>query len=410
VGGRAPLTPDPESVALVTLLALPGVGNRVARRLLASADSREEVLDGIRTGVLAAPRGARGTLLLGEVEAEARATVRLARKEGVRILGIDEPAYPPSLLRLHDPPAVLYLRGNADLLLRTSVAIVGARRATPVGRRVAEGMARELARAGLGVVSGLATGIDAAAHRGAVGEAGGTVAVLGRGPDRAYPLANAGLFHQIAADGLLVSEFPPGIPARSHHFPRRNRVLAALAEGVVLVEAGARSGAFHTVNHALDLGLEVMAVPGSAESPASVGTNALLVEGVPPVLTAGDVIGVLSDDEGRPDRLADRVRQRLQALAAGLPPGAGGRAGGGGGAAGTGTLFPEEDPEVAFLLRHLGPGARPVEDLLEETGLPPSKALALLSRLELQGRVRREPDGWIATGAGLEANSGAATG
>ncbi len=395
MGGRAALTLDAEAVALVTLLGLPGVGNRVARRLLAQADSREEVLDGIRTGVLDAPRGARGTLLLGKVLEEARRIVRIAGREGIRVLGIDEPDYPPSLLRLHDPPAVLYVRGRAELLQRTSVAIVGARRATPVGRRVAETMARELARGGLAVVSGLATGIDAAAHRGAVGEPGGTVAVLGRGPDRAYPLANADLFHRIAVDGLLVSEFPPGVAARAHHFPRRNRVLAALAEGVVLVEAGARSGAYHTLTHALDLGLEVMVVPGSAESPASVGTNALLVEGVPPVLTAAHALAVLGGHEGRPEELADRVRLRLAALAAGLPPGAGGRAGGVG--AGRGELFEEEDPEIALLLRILGSGARPVEEVLEEAGLPPSKALGLLSRLELQGRARREPDGWIAT-------------
>lgn len=394
MGGRAPLTggppalPGPEVetppdvVRLLALRNLPGVGDRVAGRLLLGASSREEALKRIAAGGAGVPRPAREawTVSSTRILEEARGTARRAAAQGIQILGVDEPGYPACLLRLHDPPAVLYLRGRIELLGLPALALVGSRRATASGRRVAERLARELSDAGWTVVSGLALGIDAAAHRGALGGKGGTVAVLGRGPDRAYPLAHADLFHQIARDGLLVSEFPPGVPASAHNFPRRNRVLAALCRGVVVVEAARRSGALLTVDHAIDMGIEVMAVPGSVEAPSTEGSNALIADGAPMVTSAEDIL----------HHLGEEPRFGASGLSRGAwTPGSPAR--------GSDDRGQNDRARVVALL---SPEPRPLDLLLEEAGLPPSRVLAALTRLDLAGRARREPEGWIVLPAG----------
>jgi DNA processing protein len=202
---------------------------------------------------------------------------------------------PPLLRAIHDPPARLYLRGEggADLLSRTAVAIVGARACSPYGAQVARMLGRDLARAGVVVVSGLARGVDGEAHRGALEANGHTVAVLGCGIDRDYPAAHAELARAIAERSLLVSEYEPGVEPAPWRFPARNRIIAGLCAATVVVEARERSGALISADFALEEGREVFAVPGEITSALSAGTNALLRLGATPLTAPGDVLEAL---------------------------------------------------------------------------------------------------------------------
>jgi DNA processing protein len=203
------------------------------------------------------------------------------------------PGYPPLLAQLHDPPAELYVRGEAGILAEPAVAIVGARSCSPYGTQIARSLARELAAAGLVVVSGLARGIDGEAHRGTLKAGGRTVAVLGCGIDRDYPRSHTELARRIREQGAVVSEYPPGIEPAPWRFPARNRIIAGLCAATVVVEARERSGALITADFALDVGREVFAVPGEITSALSAGTNDLLRQGAAPLLAAGDVLSAL---------------------------------------------------------------------------------------------------------------------
>ena len=211
---------------------------------------------------------------------------------GVRWLARSDPAFPPLLRAIHDPPAGLFVRGAAEteLLGRASVGIVGARSCSPYGAQVARMLGRELVRAGLVVVSGMARGVDAEAHRGALDAGGPTVAVFGCGIDRDYPAAHAELAQRIAAAGLLVSEYAPGVEPAPWRFPARNRIVAGLCAATVVVEARERSGALITADFALEEGREVLTVPGEITSALSAGTNALLKLGASPLTGAADVL------------------------------------------------------------------------------------------------------------------------
>lgn len=207
---------------------------------------------------------------------------------------LGEPAYPPLLAQIYDPPRRLYLRGaRSELLHGPCAAIVGARSCSAYGAQVARALGRELARAGGVVVSGLARGVDAEAHRGALEAGGATVAVLGCGIDRDYPRAHAELARRIAEAGLIVSEYPPGTEPAPWRFPARNRIVAGLSLATVVVEARERSGALITADFALEEGREVLAVPGEITSALSAGTNALLRLGAAPLLTADDALAAL---------------------------------------------------------------------------------------------------------------------
>jgi DNA processing protein len=209
---------------------------------------------------------------------------------------------PPLLHAIHGPPERLYLRGNGDveLLERPAVAIVGARACSPYGRHAARMLGRELARAGVVVVSGLARGVDGDAHRGALEAGGDTVAVLGCGIDRDYPAAHARLARAIAERSLIVSEYEPGVEPSPWRFPARNRIIAGLCSATVVVEARERSGALITADFALDEGREVFAVPGEITSPLSAGTNALLRLGATPLTAASDVLEALGIEPAPP--------------------------------------------------------------------------------------------------------------
>jgi DNA processing protein len=213
---------------------------------------------------------------------------------------LGQAGYPVLLAQLHDPPARLFVRGGrSDLLTRTAVAVVGARSCSPYGAHVARSLARDRARAGLVVVSGLARGVDAEAHRGALDVDGATVAVLGCGIDVDYPRRHAELARRIAATGVIVSEYPPGTDPAPWRFPARNRIIAGLCAATVVVEARERSGALITADFALELGRDVFAVPGEITAGLSMGTNRLIRQGAAPLLAADDVLAALGGRGGR---------------------------------------------------------------------------------------------------------------
>jgi DNA processing protein len=238
---------------------------------------------------------------------------------GVRWVGRSEPEFPVLLHAIHDPPAGLFVRGGADLALlrRATVAVVGARSCSPYGAQVARMLGRELAGAGLVVVSGLARGVDGEAHRGALEAGGVTIAVLGCGIDRDYPAAHAELAARIRSTGLALSEYAPGVEPTPWRFPARNRIIAGLSAATVVVEARERSGALITADLALEEGREVFAVPGEITSALSAGTNDLLKLGATPLTSADDVLGLfgLSRDEAKQVELgatAETVLARLR--------------------------------------------------------------------------------------------------
>jgi DNA processing protein len=206
--------------------------------------------------------------------------------------------YPPLLAEISDPPACIWTRGNRSLLSRLTVAVIGARAASHEGLIAANEIALDLARAGVVVVSGLARGIDSAAHQGALEGGGGTIAVLGTGIDVVYPAENAPLSERIAANGLLVTEFAPGSPPEDWHFPRRNRIISGLSKAVVVVEAKEKSGSLITARLAADQGRDVMAVPGTIVGGRNRGANALLRDGAKLVESAVDILQELGVDSG----------------------------------------------------------------------------------------------------------------
>jgi DNA processing protein len=242
------------------------------------------------THLLRPPRGERWRTFRRSFDE--RAYLERLATGGHRFLPQSAPEFPPLLRAIHDPPAGLFLRGEREpeLLARPAVAIVGARASSGYGASVARSVGRELAAAGLVVVSGLARGIDAEAHRGALEAEGATVAVLGCGIDRDYPAAHAELARRVAGAGLIVAEYAPGVEPAPWRFPARNRIVAGLSAATVVVEARERSGALITADLALEEGREVFAVPGEITSALSAGTNALLKLGAAPLTSAGDVL------------------------------------------------------------------------------------------------------------------------
>ena len=266
-----------------------------------------------------------------------------------------DPAFPPLLAAIHDPPPQLFLRGSTDatMLSAPAVAVVGARACSSYGRSVARSLARELAAGGLVVVSGLARGIDGEAHRGALEASGRTIAVLGCGIDRDYPAAHAELAGRIAENGLVISEYEPGVEPAPWRFPARNRIIAGLCAATVVVEARERSGALITADFALEEGRDVLAVPGEITSSLSAGTNALLKLGATPVAAASDVLELYDLDPARPEAVA-------------------------------------LGPEAKSLLARLRGSALTGDELVRVTALDPGASAAALIELELAGRVTLE--------------------
>lgn len=228
-----------------------------------------------------------------DIRAQVERTRAWAALPGNALVAQGDPTYPSALLTLHDPPPLLYVSGQIEWLHAPSVAIVGSRSATPQGLDDAARFARELARSGLAIVSGLALGVDAAAHRGALEGCGATVAVVGTGADLVYPAKHRALAQAVAAHGAIVSEWPLGTPAKPAHFPQRNRLIAGLTQGVLVVEAAPRSGSLITARLANEMGRDVFAIPGSIHAPLSRGCHALIKDGAKLTETPSDVLDEL---------------------------------------------------------------------------------------------------------------------
>ena len=281
---------------------------------------------------------------------------------GARVIDLWDPDYPPLLRTIHDPPALLYLRGTLPPQASGALAVVGARLATTAGRRLTAAICSELASRGIAIVSGLARGIDTAAHQGALDGNGPTVAVLGCGIDRVYPAENARLFAQILEQGAILSEYPPGTPPLAGHFPGRNRIISGLSRGVLVVEARTGSGSLITAEFALEQGRDVFAVPGPVSAPTSRGVNQLLKDGALLVTEPQDILDALW-----PQLPSAQTRKQEDALAASL------------------------SGNALTLYRQVENTPLHIDDLARKSGLTPMEVSAILLHLELLGGVEKLP-------------------
>ena len=368
------------------LACIPGVGTQGQRALLATF--------GLPGHIFAAGRGALAAVVGGQAadavlavpaHEDIERTLAWASEAGNRVLTLADADYPRQLFDIADPPVLLYVKGEPALLSRPGIALVGARSATAAGEANAEAFARTLAQQGLVVVSGLALGIDAAAHRGALaaGSTGaGTVAVIGTGIDRIYPARNAALAREIAAAGAVVSEFPLGTPPLQHNFPRRNRLIAGLAEGVLVVEAALGSGSLITARLATETGREVFAIPGSIHSPLSRGCHRLIRDGAKLVETAEDVVEELRGRLGWPAPVAASVKDRRSRGAAPAVPAAPPR-----------QAALALDGERTRVLEAIGHDPVDLDTIAARCGLTVDALYAILLPLELEGRLAKLPGG-----------------
>lgn len=353
------MEPDLESLVALNLTGL--VGAALHRRLVERFGSARSALNAPRSELRNVP--GIGEITSAAIAAQARSPeaareIARASESGVSILAHGSPAYPASLATLHDPPLVLYVRGSLEERDLLGIGLVGSRQATPYGLRQAARFAGEFAEIGVTVVSGLARGIDTEAHHGALrSKDGRTLAVLGSGLDAVYPPENRGLARRIAERGALLSEFPLRSAPAPENFPRRNRIISGLSLGILVVEAGEKSGALITADWAMEQGRDVFAVPGSVESPMSRGSHLLIRQGAKLAETAADVLEELP-------ALAPLLRNVN---------------------AGTGV-----SPLERTVLRELGAKARTAESVAAASRLPEVSVSAALERLALRGLVTSE--------------------
>lgn len=353
-----------ELASWLRLTLAPEIGNAARRALLKAFGSPPAVFDaGLPAlGAVVDPALAE-RLLRHECQADIDAALDWADQPGNHLLTLADAAYPCSLLSSDDPPLLLYAKGNAAALNRPMLAVVGSRNATAQGLRDAEAFARALGEAGLTIVSGLALGIDAAAHRGALATAAGTVAVIGTGADRLYPARNEALAREIADKGAVVSEFPLGTPALATNFPRRNRIIAGLGLGCLVVEAALRSGSLITARLAAESGREVFAIPGSIHSPLSRGCHQLIRQGAKLVESVADIL--------------EELRWEAPSPACG----------------GSRDANVESSGSEERVLASLGHAPCALDTLAARSGLTPADLLAMLLPMELAGRVAQLPGG-----------------
>jgi DNA processing protein len=307
---------DIELAAWLRLSLAPGL-KPAALRLLLSAFGLPEAIFNQSPEALAEIAGeatARAVMAPPSPDFEAQLDAAIAWSElpGNHVVTLDDPAYPPALLTMPDPPPLLYIKGRLDLLHTRAVALVGSRSATPQGAEDAERFARELSQAGVTIVSGLALGIDGAAHRGGLEGVGGTVAVIGTGADLVYPAAHHALARQIVAQGAILSEWPLGTPARAANFPQRNRLIAGLVSGVVIVEAAMRSGSLITARLANEMGRDIFALPGSIHAPLSRGCHRIIKQGAKLAETPDDVLEELGFARPVPAKTASTGKQTVR--------------------------------------------------------------------------------------------------
>ena len=354
----------------LTLVSLPGLGCGLIQRLLAVFSTPAAVLAAGKAVARVEGVGRRLTATFVDQRELVRARTRAeqeyerVRASGVVLLCIHDPRYPPLLQTIYDPPVLLYVKGNLACLQKPAVAIIGSRAASSYGKRISGLLARELARAGIIVVSGLAAGIDGHAHGGCLAGGGETVAVLGCGVDVVYPRVHSGLYGQIADNGTLVSEYPLATPPDGFRFPARNRIISGLSLGVIVVEATRKSGSLITARLALDQGREVFAVPGRIDSKKSEGTHWLIQQGAHLVQSVRDVLEELelavsmhqvdcNPDVGSvPEDLSVQEKQLFSCI----------------------EIYPVD-----------------IDTLSVQTGFPPGTLHDLLLRLELKGCIRQLP-------------------
>jgi len=357
------MTHDPGLASWLQLTLTPGLGAAALRGLLKHFGLPSEILSRRRSELAGLiPAGALEGLDSSAVQDAVSKALHWVEQPGHSIVTFADDGYPRSLLEITDPPPLLYAVGRAELLQRPGLAIVGSRNASAQGERNAESFAQALSEAGLTIVSGLAAGVDAAAHRGGLAGAGSTIAVLGTGVDVVYPRRNAELAQTIATRGLLLSEFALGSGPLAHNFPRRNRLISGLANGCLVVEAALASGSLITARAAADQGREVFAIPGSIHSPLSKGCHALIKSGAKLVESAADVLSELNGfrQSGYASTTADEAR---------------------------------DTQGEASLLTHMGHDPVDIDALCLRAGMSAEQVSSELLRLELDGRVAALPGG-----------------
>lgn len=351
----------------VRLERTPGVGPRAACRLLAAFGLPDRIFSASHAE-LAQVVPTRIARTLAEpappaVAQLAERTVAWAEQPGNRVITLADAEYPAALLHIADPPVLLHVKGRHELLAAPALAIVGSRNASAQGRANAQAFAHALSEAGIAIVSGLALGVDAAAHEGGLRGPGSTIAVIGTGADIVYPAANRALAHRIAGEGCLVSEYPLGMGAMAANFPRRNRIISGLARGVLVIEAAARSGSLITARMAAEQGREVFALPGSIHSPLAKGCHELIRQGALLVESAADILQELGQSSW--------PAHPAPSLASPEMP----------------------DPDASAVLACLGHDPVDANLLGERAGLDPATINAKLLVLEMEGLVEMLPGG-----------------
>lgn len=352
-----PLAPD--LAAWLKLSLTQGLGGESFRKLLSAFRGPEEVLAASRAALTRVVTGKIADAILdGELFGDPARVEEWLADSNNHVVTLADHEYPQSLLQTLDPPPLLYVKGRLDLLNHAAIAIVGSRNATAQGKLTAESFATALSDAGLTIVSGLALGIDAAAHRGGLAGLSSTIAIVGTGLDKVYPARNRELAHAIAEKGAIISEFPLGTPPLAANFPRRNRIISGMARGCLVVEAALSSGSLITARIANELGTDVFAIPGSIHSALSKGCHVLIKQGAKLVDDAADILTELR-----------------------LPLPAGGPAKANSGA----TSHP--------LLAHMGYDPLDIDTLAGRAGLPVHEISSTLIQLELEGTVANLPGG-----------------
>lgn len=351
-------------LARLRLIRSPRIGPVTYRQLIARFGTAQAALDALPA---LAMRGGGAAPVIADAGA-ARREMAVVAKLGARHLFLGDSAYPQLLAELESAPPVLIVRGDLDLVHRPCIAMVGARNASAAACRFARQLALGLAEAGVTLVSGLARGIDTAAHQGSIG--GGTVGVIASGIDIAFPPENRDLQERVAREGLLLAEQPPGAEPLARHFPSRNRIIAGLSLGTVVVEAAPRSGSLITARIAAEAGREVMAVPGSPLDPRAQGCNLLIREGATLVQNIEDILEAIRPIDAR------AVRSPVSGFES-EPP------------------VEPDDAERRRIERLLGPVPVPVDELIRQAGLPAAAVLLVLLELELAGRLDRHAGGRV---------------
>jgi DNA processing protein len=381
---------DPDELAAWLHLVLThGVGSSTARDLLARFGLPSQILS---AGFPALQKCVPEKIALAlstkpdeALQAQIDKTLAWASEPGNHVLTLADTNYPPALLSIADPPPLLYAKGRTELLSRHAVAIVGSRNATAQGMQNAERFAQTLSNAGLCVVSGLALGIDAAAHAGAcsaVSGHGSTIAITGTGLDLVYPAKHRALAHRIAEQGCLLSEYPIGTAAIAANFPRRNRLISGMSLGVLVVEAALQSGSLITARSALEQGREVFAIPGSIHSPLAKGCHQLIRQGAKLVESAQDILEELQLHTVVPSKhhaIGRVTDSAVMSAAITLSP--------------TTELSAASNEHTRRVMRAAGHDPASVDQLAERTGLPASDIQASLLLLELDGKFERMTDG-----------------